>query len=393
MNNISRLLLITPVLILANPLAAMASDTFATKNKDATATAAVKTEDGPIKLDISGHMKMYGNYADQDGDIRAFDILRDTDVTFAGETTLNNGITIGAVVNADGDGGDGFAIEDSFIFASGEWGRVSLGLEDGAAFLLQVSAPSADDNVDGVETFVNPINFADTGLAGTNFEGEVTALGLDYDNDLTAGYDKITYLTPMFSGFQAGVSYTPDSMGGTYSSRGLGGNATNDVLDELGSAWEGSVRYEGKISDDVSFTTGAGYATVLLEDSNGASTVDDYDEWNAAIDFDIGAFGIGAVYTENNGGLKVGNDSETIVLGVDYTVGPVKYGASWLNNTHEESATEEIEADRFAVGVVYEYGPGLSFRGSVSHVSTDVPASVGDDVDGTAVTIGTQILF
>lgn len=374
MNNKASLLLLTPLLILANPYSA-------------------KADDGDIKLDLSGHMKMYGNYADQDGTAKDFDILRDTDVTFAGETTLGNGLTVGVLVNADGDGGDGFAVEDSFMYASGNWGRVSLGMEDGAAFVLQVAAPSADDNVDGIETFVNPFNFSATGLVGTAFETEVSTFGLDYDNDLTAGIDKISYYTPLLSGFQAGVSYTPDVANFSPASRGINGNNPDDQLDEYGSAWEAGLRYENKISETVSYKVGAGYTSVDVEQTNAASTIDTYNEWNTGVDLDIGAYGIGAIYTENNGGLVDNGDSKTFVLGADYTVGAVKYGASWLHNTHEESATEEVKTNRITGGLIYEYGPGLSFRGSVSHVTADAPAAIGGDVDGTAVTIGTQVLF
>lgn len=368
------LLLLTPLLILAHPFEA-------------------KAEDNPVKLDISGHFKMYGNYVDQDGDVKSVDMLRDVDVTFAGETILSNSLTVGALINADGDGGDGFAVEDSYIYASGNWGRVSFGMEDGAAFLLQVSAPSADDNVDGLETFVNPFNFAGTSLAGTQFETEVSTFGLDYDNDLTAGIDKMSYYTPVFAGFQAGVSYTPDVQNFAPVSRGLSGNSLDNQLDEYGSAWETGLRYENTVSDTINYRAGAGYTSVDTEQTNGASVIDTYNEWNAALDFDIGAFGIGGAYTENNGGLVADGDSKTVVLGADYTVGAVKYGTSWLHNTHEESATEEVKTNRYTGGLIYEYGPGLTFRGSVSYVAADAPSALGGDVDGTAVTLGTQILF
>lgn len=368
----SSLLLLTPVLILSNPVL-------------------VKAEDHPVKLDISGHFKMYGNYAHQDGDARRIDILRDTDVTFSGETLLSNGLTVGALVNADGE--NQFDVEDSYIYASGNWGRISAGMEDGAAFLLQVSAPSADDNVDGLETFVTPFNFSTTSLAGTHFETEVSTFGLDYDNDLTAGIDKISYYTPVFSGFQAGVSYTPDVSNFSPASRGISGNSADNQLDEFGSAWETGVRFENNPSDKFSYRIGTGYTSVDVEQTNGASTVDTYKEWNIGLDFDIGAYGIGAVYTENNGGLVANGDSKTIVLGADYTVGPVKYGTSWLHNTHEESATEDVKSNRITGGLIYEYGPGLSFRGTISHVAVDASSTLGSDVDGTAVTMGTQILF
>ncbi len=367
-------ILLTPLLILSNPLAALA-------------------EDKAVTLDLSGHIKMYMNYADQDGSARKTDILRDTDITFSGETTLSNGLTVGANVNTDGDGGDGFEIEDSFIYASGDWGRLSAGAEDGTAFLLQVAAPSADENVDGIETFVNPINFNATGLSGTDFETDTSEFGLDYDNDLTAGADKISYISPVFSGFQAGASYTPDVSNFSPASRSLNGNNTDNVLDEFGDAWELGARFENSMSDTINYTVGAGYTSVNTERTNGASTIDTFTEWNTGFDMNIGDYGIGVVYTENNGGKINGNDSKTWVIGADYTVGDIKYGASWLNNTHEETTTTEIDTNRFTGGLVYEYGPGLSFRGSVSHTNANAPASLGGDVKGTAITVGTQILF
>lgn len=372
MMKISPLFLLAPVLALVHPLPAGA-------------------EDSPVTLDMSGHFKIYGNYASQDGSSKAVDVLRDVDVTFSGETLLSNGLTVGALVNADGD--TQFDVEDSFVYASGNWGRVSLGIEDGAAFLLQVAAPSADDNVDGMETFVTPFNIASTRLSGTRFETEVSTFGLDYDNDLTAGIDKISYYTPIFSGFQAGVSYTPDVANFSPASRGINGNNPDDQLDEYGTAWETGLRYENQISDKLGYKAGAGYTSVEVENTNSVSTIDTFTEWNIALDLDIGAYGIGGVYTENNGGIKNNGESKTSVLGMDYTVGPVKYGASWLRNTREESAVEEIKANRLAAGIIYEYGPGLSFRGTVSHLMVDAPSTLGGDVDGTAVTIGTQIFF
>jgi outer membrane protein OmpU len=394
MNIKSSLFLLTPILILAHPFESKANDSFrSTESAIETTPSATHTKDSPLKLDISGHIKMYGNYADQDGKVKAFDILRDTDVTFSGETTLSNGITIGAVINTDGDGGDSFDIEDSFIFAENDYGRLSAGVEDGSVFMLQVAAPSADDNVDGLEPFVSPINYSATTLSGTDFEDTVSSSILGYANFLTAGVDKVTYISPVLSGLQGGVSYTPDVANFSPASSGSNGNATTDVLDEFGSAWEAALRYENSPSEMLNYRLGAGYTSIGVERTNAASTVDTFTEWNLGLDFDIGSFGIGAVYTENNGGVVANNDSKTYVLGVDYTIDNIKYGASWLNNTHEESATEEIEANRLAAGLVYEYGPGLSFRGSVSHVAVDAPSTLGGDVDGTSVTIGTQILF
>lgn len=350
-------------------------------------------DDSALKLGMTGHFKMYGNYVDQDEapgrDVNDFDILRDTDLTFTGETTLGNGLTVGVLVNADGDLGDSFEVEDSFIYISGNYGRFSFGLEDSANFQLQVAAPSADENIDGLESFINPVNWSATTLAGSNFESSASSLGFDYDNDATSGFDKITYITPLFSGFQAGVSYTPDMNDG---SRGDNGNAPDNIEDELGDAYDVGARFEHEFQT-WKFALGAGYTLVNLEEESAGSTLDDFDEWNVGTNIGIGAYSFGVVYTENNGGSKLDADQKTWVLGADYTFGDYRLGASYLNRKVEENGAGTTAADRYTGGLVYEYGPGLSFRGAVSYVDVNAPSTISDDVDATSVTIGTQILF
>jgi outer membrane protein OmpU len=129
----------------------------------------------------------------------------------------------------------------------------------------------------------------------------------------------------------------------------------------------------------VGLIAGAGY-TVTSYDAN---------EWNVGADLDIGAFGLGAVYTEANtdtGSTAVTADTETWALGADYTTGPFKLGASYLNKD-----VTTTETDRYAAGVTYSYGPGMTFRGSVGYREDD--AAVGVDTDATTVTVGTQVNF
>ena len=327
---------------------------------------AMAQEDSGVKLNLGGHFKGYVNYSDED-DVHAVDILRQTEVHFGGETTLDNGLTVGAQIEANADAGDAFSIDESYVYMAGSWGRVNFGDEDGAAYLLQVAAPSADDNIDGIRAFINPTNFA----------------AIDYANDVAGDSDKLTYLSPVFNGFQAGVSYAPEVNG---TSRALAGNsADNNAGDALDSVMEVAARYEG-IFNTVGVILGAGY-------THGSQEIDvvgndDFNEWNVGADLDIGAFGVGAIYTENNNASDE-DENETWVVGADYTTGPFKLGVSYLNN--EEDLGADTETDRYAAGVVYTYGPGMTFRGSVGYVDQDVTG--GTDNDATTVTLGTQINF
>ena len=370
------------------------------------AAAPAKAE---VKLDLGGYFKGYGFYTNQDDNAgttagvesREFDIIRDTEVHFGGETTLDNGLSVGVHIEADADEGDGFEVDESYAYFSGGWGRVNFGSEDGAAYLLQVEAPSADDNLDGLRQYVNPINFAEAGFAGLL---EVSNGGLDYDMDVSAKADKLTYLSPIFSGFQVGVSYTPDLVDASNSDA----LNTNEVVNSFGSTYEVGARYEGQFSN-VGVIVGAGYAHADLEDSNAVTGVGDFTDdrqaWNVGADFDIGPFGVGVAYVQDDLGdidLTAGaventlDERKTWVVGADYTTGPFKLGASYYDSEVGSSAvTQDVEATRWTGGVTYTYGPGMTFRGSVSHAEFDNVAGLtsGDSFDATSVLLGTQINF
>jgi hypothetical protein len=420
------------------------------------AVAAPAKADG-IKLDLAGHFKGYVTWLSQDTipgtNERHFDILRETEIHFTGETTLDNGLTVGVHHEADIDqqkqdwaapaSFDTFLTEESYAYFSGAWGRVNFGKEDGANYLLQVAAPSADENFDGLRQYINPLNnqnvFAtlyaalSAGIPPPGPTGQIGGMGargfantgkLDYSNDATGYSNKLTYLTPVFSGFQAGVSYTPTSGGvqiggspsGTDGSKAFGVSFSNNGsgLDTYGSAWEGAVRYEGKWQE-LGINLGGGYTHVATQQTFagplfGAGTlgsnVDSFNQWNLGAAMTWQQFGLGVVYTKDNGGLSNDGENKTWVVGLDYTTGPFKLGASYLNNHEDlgEVATGgglnvstdigTLDTNRWAGGVVYTYGPGMTFRGSAGWVRSNLPDNIGGgDAKATDVLLGTQINF
>lgn len=383
-----------------------------------------------LKVDLGGWFKGYGFWTDQDEspalvgtgvESRDFDIIRQTEVHVGGETTLDNGLTVGMHLEMEADGNytDGFGVQESYAYFSGPWGRVNFGAEDGAAYLLQVEAPSGDSNLDGIRQYVNPVNY----LASPGVPSALNALdvffgvaggGLDYDQDVSGYADKLTYLTPIMNGFQAGFSYTPD-LADASSEDAFN---FNDVDGAFGSVYEGALRYEGAFNN-VGVILGAGYTHVDLEgDFAGVvptgSPSDDRTAWNVGADFDIGPFGIGAAYMVDDFGdtdVLAGvpestiDDEQTFVVGADYTTGPFKIGGSWLHSDNVANilgfqgpgeTSEGVDAERWTGGVVYTYGPGMTFRGSVSHVSldnVDTGGPTSDNLDATSVLVGTQINF
>lgn len=362
---------------------------------------AANTASAEIDIELGGFVKGYASFVDQDetagAEVRGFDLLRHSEVHAGGETTLDNGLTVGVHMEGEIDGlADGRGIEESYMYFSGGWGRINAGAEDGANYLLQVAAPSADANIDGIRQFIQPFNYTAllgaANLAAAQVVNAIAndadgALTLDYENNASGYGNKITYLTPVVAGLQGGISYTPDPASGL----DFGGNNLNNNAGQ-GDVFEVAGRYEGDF-EGVGFAFGAGW-TQGQEETGGAG-LDDQTQWNVGLDMDFAGFGLGVVYTVDNNGLAevagAVEDEETLVVGVDYDAGAFKLGASYMNvgNTFGVS---NLDTNRYTGGVVYEYGPGMTFRGSVQYVEHENVAGLGD-VDGTAVLLGTQINF
>jgi outer membrane protein OmpU len=345
-----------------------------------------------LTLDVAGHFKGYGVYNDNDEaagvSLDSTNIRKETEIHFTGETTLDSGLTVGVHVETNTDRDD-FTLEESYMYLSGGWGRINFGEEDGAAYLLQVAAPSADSNVDGLRQYISTFN------ATGNAAGALAAntLRLDYDHVAVGSgyYNKFTYMTPVFNGFQAGFSYIP-----TMSDDGnaLTPVAGDEDLADYEDGWELAARYEGAF-EGVGVAFGAGYGNYDAETTNATDAVsDDATTWNAGLDLDFAGFGLGVAYLDQQTeAANVETDTTTMVIGADYQMGAYKLGLSYYDQEIDvANVAGDTETDRWTAGVNYAYGPGMSFRGSVSMIDRD-PAGAGGNIDSTQVTVGTQVNF
>ncbi len=395
-----------------------------------------------LKIDLGGHFRGYGVFADNDetggagtsNDLRGFEFKRDMEVHFSGETTTDSGLTVGVhaeldLGNESNDAGvpsalpapwtntqdlDPNQLDEAYIYFSGGWGRVNFGSEDGAAYLLQVAAPSADSNVDGMRVYVTGLNTdvwddgvvnGSYGGAGNNF-----TLALSYDNAFFRDTDRLTYLTPKWNGFQAGLSYAP-KQGQQAVNEAFAGMTTDDDSTDYEDLWEVAARWDGEF-EGFGISIGAGYSTADAE--NGSAFVagtfgsDDITAWDAGATVSWNDFSLGVAYRNftDTGGASVAagadEEIETWVVGAAWDNGPYHLGASWLNTDIDAAAFgisggaagENIEVDRFTVGGGYTYGPGMTFRGAVAFGSADEDIGLTNtSTDFMQVTIGTDVNF
>ncbi len=408
-----------------------------------TAIAGVATMSAPasaaLKMDLGGFFRGYGVYADNNEpagaatSLHRFEFRRDSELHFNGETTLDNGLTIGAHTELKVANGDNSVLADeTYAYASGGWGRVNLGVEDGAAYLLQVAAPSADSNVDGMRVNIQGINVV-AAPAGTD---NIASLGFtDYQHADFRDTDRLTFVTPKLNGFQAGVSYAPrdattSNTGGMSLDNGplTIYDASSDTLSggNFKNLWEASARWDGEFQG-FGVSLGAGYsdsslnseATAALIDSTTVEAAGDWglndgiETWNGGASVVAYGFSLGGAYkhsktsrvADTTVGAGVTSESTGItntvwVAGVAYDNGPYHVGGSYLRDNLDfkagsggddfDLAQARIRTTKSTVGGGYTFGPGMTFRGSVAWGKFD---TTGTDNTFKQVTVGTDVQF
>lgn len=325
-----------------------------------------------VKLDLGGYFKGYAGFADQDAAARDFDIKRKSEVIFQGETTLDNGLTVGYRGSMlQQDQADPLSeLEESFLYFSGNWGRVNFGRENGVAYLLQVNAPGADSNIDGAD-----IDFSFVNLASGN-----GALQEYSHKGPQENADKITYITPKFNGFQAGATFSPEVDEKT-TDDALTGMSNGSTAADLENLYEAAARYDGEFSG-VGVHVGAGYSQADQEiDSTG-----DFDQWNVGLKLGFENINVGGAYIEQDRETTE-TAIDTWTVGADYTLGAYTFGANYLES--ENDANDSFE--RYTLGAAYTFGPGMKFNGTIGMFDSELAGASSND--GTFVVLGTDVQF
>lgn len=342
------------------------------------ASVPAAAEEG-IKLTLGGYMNNYfvfGSTDSADGtDRNATGIYSDGEIHFKGETTLDNGITFGANVQleaygASGRGGTPDIIDEDYAYISGSFGRVLIGSENSAAYLMQYTAPyvGAPVNSGWVSTFI-PADGASTG--GGGFRTPRVSTYLDWNNDENI----ITYFTPRFSGFQLGATYAP-----TVSGSGDGANypVQADKDTEFHNGFAVGVNFVESFNGfDVAVA--GGYRQAAANDSGGPpANGDDLEQISFGANFGYAGVTVGGSYGKENSGRAT--DGSSWDVGISYGTGPWSVGVTYFTSEVEGSGPGDDERNAVNGGVGYAIGPGIDAGAGV--MWADYENGSGEESDG-----------
>jgi len=185
----------------------------------------------PIKVGVGGYYTFYAvaggidsTYA-TNGTVTSYNSVffqQEGEIHFIGQTKLDNGTSVGVNVELEGWNPSSSTangqIDEAFLFAFGDWGRVEFGSRDAASYRMYYGAPSALIGYGAIQHNHAIVNSVVASYNKAYFHS-TTATNTAAWQDV----NRINVFTPRFQGLQIGVGYAPKVNTGSGNSFGSTG--------------------------------------------------------------------------------------------------------------------------------------------------------------------------
>lgn len=387
----------------------------------------------PIKLELRGYLQSFITAGKIDRDVvgatgigyEGVTFRYEGEIWFTGQTKLDNGTTIGVRIeleawsNNTGVGGSNPSgtldqMDEEYLFAFGDWGRIEFGSTDAASYKMQYSSQSALIGWG----FQDPslLNKGIGFVAANNGGRSGTTTGLSASLGVMSGdANKLTYFTPRFAGFQLGFSYTPSVASGYDTARcgfrGGGANISNCPTNNNSykRALDIAANYSNKFGD-VAVRLYGGYVTAAFDRGtltpNGAvgapsNSAGRWKSWAAGAQLGFAGFTLGGGLGRDNNGLRGNNATRWYTASLLYESGPWQASVGWWGGRNDDANATVIGAqnapgrdkqDVFEVGVNYALSPGIKLNGGFNYVMGS-GQSKSEKADSWAFIFGTVLTF
>lgn len=380
------------------------------------------------KVTLGGFSDFQAAWSDNDftadDDYNDIAFRNDNEITIHVDGKTDAGLGYGAVVDLEADltadnNNEGTNASRTFTYLEGTWGRVELGGNKSVASTMRVDASTIAVATGGINGdwvhFVDPAGTTavlnpTTGAAvvgATN--GFITTAGLQTEHgatnflgdETTYNTSKISYYTPRWSGFQGGISYTPDINDK--------GQVAQRLQDDYSDVIDLGVGYETQFDGGVKLAIAGTYEQA--EEDSGAGVSEDLEGWNLGALVGWDAFSVAASWGDWEGSFigaapaagtsvppaltpdATGSEGEYWTAGVAYDAGAFGLSATYLSSELELVAgAGDDEFDNLVLGVDYKLAPGITPYVEASFYEFDSTTATVDN-DGDVIIIGTQVAF
>ena len=353
---------------------------------------------------VGGFLDFQAGFIDDDvANSRSSAFRNDSEVSIRVDGKSDSGLGYGAVLDIEADvtndsDDEGTNAARTYLFLDSGIGRLELGSNTGAAEAMRIDASSiarATGGIDGSWTyFANQPQDSGAGAlvtlnSGGTLDGVpfISVPSLPAGHGLTQGLgnesadnaNKISYYSPRLSGFQLGLSYTPELQDrGQFIQTDRTQSAASDVIDA-------AVSYEGSW-DNVSLGLSGAYQT-----GSGAIGSEDIDAYNIGASLGFAGFSVAGSYGDWGDSLNTsGVDADYWTVGAGFDIGAVGASVTYL-----ESSLGTNDFENLVLGADYSLAAGLTPYVEASFFEfegTDSLAAAANN-DGTAIIVGTQLAF
>ncbi len=322
-----------------------------------------------------------GNERNTDG------FFNSAEIHFDGSTVLDNGLTVGARVELEGENDDD-QIDEAWIFFSGWFGEARIGSIDDALSYSCILPPGATGNFSA---------FSPDQWGANTLISNPACVGVDESDGGDA--QKILYFSPVFAGFQLALSYTPN--GGDQ-------DHTEGVGPHLGMPFNADDESRHNVSVYLTYThQGDGWDVTWGGGGSWEGHVEqvpgpdrkEQDFYQTGLNFTVGNFAVGGVFEYYNDALDRGRDKgdagPAIALdawvagiGLAYTIDDWVIGAQYSHldaDNDANSAVTDFTQDRAVITAVYTLGPGIELDAEIAYTWADTNPEGSETADGIEV--------
>jgi outer membrane protein OmpU len=338
------------------------------------ATVAAPASAAGFEMKVGGYMEQWFGYTDNANSAQAnsdvFEQHSDVEIHFKAKQTLDNGLTIGAVVELEGENANA-GTDEQYMTIEGSFGKIIMGSEDTAPYLMHYGSKT---NGIGVEL----VDMGSWG-PGTNTNLAYTGLSFGVHND----NNSITYISPRVSGLQVGASYVPEQGDVDSINPGVGGTEANGNRDN---GFGVAANYTTSVAE-MSLKLSLGYADA--GDDKAAAVTGDDTALQAGIQLGFGGFTASLAYGERqDDDTAAMGDVNTFSTSLAYNSGPAGVSILYVRG---ENASADDKQDIVEVGANYAVGPGVTAKGSV--FVYDRTLAGANQAEGAAVAAGLVLSF
>ncbi len=346
------------------------------------------------KVTLGGFSDFQAGYISDDNDAarNSTSFRNDNTIIVKVDGKTNSGLGYGAQIDVEADvtednNNQGTNASRTFTYLEGGFGRVELGGNKSVAATQRLDASSVAVATGGINGSFNQFLTNGTNAAAlaapfltnsklTSEHGSYTLVG----DESTYNSTKVSYYTPKFSGFQAGVSYTPNLANRGQVANSLETANQNDVID-LALGYD---RTFGAYKLALSGTYETSSTTAATPDING---------WNVGGTLGFQGFSLAGSYGDIQDTGNAANESANYwTAGLGYAAGPIGLSATYLDSTYETAARDN-DFSNLVLGADYKLAPGLTPYAEVSFYDFGGAAGATTNNQGTLVLLGTQVAF